>query len=133
MLCQFLLYGNVNQMYIYMCVCVCVCVCIERYIYTHIYIHDFSGILPIYITQSIEQSSLCYTVVSHQLSIVSVVEYTCQPQSPNSSHPCFPSGTCKFVLYLFFILYLFYSVLFEFEPQHSPQRFTPGNLLTLAG
>ena len=39
--------------------------------------------------QSIEQSSLCYTVGSHQLStlyIVSIV-YICQSPSPSSSHP----------------------------------------------
>ena len=39
--------------------------------------------------QSIEQSSLCYTVGSHWLSILYIVliVYMCQSQSPSSSHP----------------------------------------------
>ena len=39
--------------------------------------------------QSIQQSSLCYTVSSRQLSILYTVSivYMCQSQSPNSSHP----------------------------------------------
>ena len=39
--------------------------------------------------QSDEQSSLCYTVGSHQLSILYIVStvYICQSQSPNSSYP----------------------------------------------
>ena len=38
--------------------------------------------------QSTEQSSLCYAVGSHQLSILYIVSivYICQSQSPNSSH-----------------------------------------------
>ena len=41
--------------------------------------------------QSIGQSYLCYTVGFHQLSIVYIVEYICQSQSPNSSlHHPFP-------------------------------------------
>ena len=38
--------------------------------------------------QSIEQSSLCYTVGSHKLSILYIVSilYICQSQYPNSSH-----------------------------------------------
>ena len=51
--------------------------------------------------QSIEQSSLCYTVASHQLCILYIVSkvYICQSQSPNSSHPPFPLGIHTFVLY----------------------------------
>ena len=33
MLCWFLLYNKVNQLYIYVCVCVCICVCVYIYIY----------------------------------------------------------------------------------------------------
>ena len=40
--------------------------------------------------QSTEQSSLCYIVGSHQLSVLYIVVYICQSQSPNSSHPSFP-------------------------------------------
>ena len=72
MLCQFLLYSKMNQLYIY------------------IYPLFFLDFLPIQVTtESIEYSSLSYRVVSHQLSTlypVSVV-YICQSQSPNSSHP----------------------------------------------
>ena len=35
--------------------------------------------------QSIQSSSLCYTAGSHQLSILYIVVYICQSQSPNSS------------------------------------------------
>ena len=37
--------------------------------------------------QSIEQSSLCYTAGSYQLSILRIVVYICQSQSPNLSLP----------------------------------------------
>ena len=40
--------------------------------------------------ESTEQSSLCYTVCSHQLSVLYIVLYICQSQSPNPSHPLFP-------------------------------------------
>ena len=35
-------------------------------------------------------SSLCYTAVSYQLSILCILVYICQSQSPNSSHPSSP-------------------------------------------
>ena len=54
--------------------------------------------------QSTEQSSLSYTVHSHQLSILYIVSivYVCQSQSPNSSHPhpISPLGVHTFVLYI---------------------------------
>ena len=40
MLCQFLVYNKVIQLYIYIYICICVCVCI--YIYIHILFHIFS-------------------------------------------------------------------------------------------
>ena len=41
--------------------------------------------------QSTEQSSVCYTVGSHQLPILYIVVYICHFQSPNSSHlPWYP-------------------------------------------
>ena len=49
--------------------------------------------------QSTEQSSLCCTVGSHQLSILYVVVCICQSQSPSSSHPSPPHlVTVKFVV-----------------------------------
>ena len=52
--------------------------------------------------QSTEQSSLCYTVGSHQLSVLYIVVYICQSQSPNSSHtsPFQTLGIHMFVLYV---------------------------------
>ena len=40
--------------------------------------------------QSFEQSFVCYTAGSHQLSILYIV-YICQSQFPSSSHSLFPS------------------------------------------
>ena len=59
--------------------------------------------LPCRTPQCIKQSSLCYTLCSHQLSILYIVSilYMCQSQSPNSSHPTpFPLGIHTFVLYI---------------------------------
>ena len=50
--------------------------------------------------QNIEQRSLCYTVGSHQLSVLYIVVYICQSQSPNSSQPFFPLDIHTFVLYV---------------------------------
>ena len=53
--------------------------------------------------QSTEQSFLCYTVGSHQLSILYIesIVYICQSQSPNSSHHSpLPIGNHQFVLYI---------------------------------
>ena len=48
--------------------------------------------------QSIEQSSLCYTVGPHQLSILYIAVCICQSQSLNLSlPPLFPIGNHKFV------------------------------------
>ena len=53
----------------------------------HIHISTLLKILFSYRSlQSIEQSSLCYTVGSYQSSILYTSVYTCQSQSPNSSH-----------------------------------------------
>ena len=56
--------------------------------------------------QSTEQSSLCYAVGSHQLSILYIVVYICQSQSPKSSHtlpfpPWYPY-ICSLCLCLYF-------------------------------
>ena len=53
--------------------------------------------------QCIKQSSLCYTVGSHQLSILCILSavYMCQCQSPNLSHPTpLPFSIHMFVLYV---------------------------------
>ena len=77
MLCQLLLHSKMDQSYIY------------------IYIYISPPFWTSFLFRSprcIKQSSLCYTVCSHQLSILYIVSivYRCQPQSPNSSHPHFP-------------------------------------------
>ena len=72
---QFLLYSNVNQLYVY------------------IYRAPFSLLFfPFRSPQSTEKSSLCYRVGSLQLSVLYVVVYICQ--SPSSSH----SLLCSFNL-----------------------------------
>ena len=74
MLCQFLLYNKVNQLYV------------------HIYplplkLPSYSSLIPPRRTwQSTELSSLCYITASYQLSVLHMVVYLCQSQSPNSSH-----------------------------------------------
>ena len=54
--------------------------------------------------KSTKQSSLCYTVGSHQLSILYILVYICQSQSPSSSHPPFPPW-CPYVCSLHLCLY----------------------------
>ena len=56
----------------------------HRYTYIPLFWISFSFRSP----SSIKQSSLCYTVGSHQLSILYIVStvYVCQSQSLNSSH-----------------------------------------------
>ena len=69
----------------------------------HIHIPPLFWIsFPFRSPQSIEQRSLCYTVCSHQLSILYIVliVYICQSQSPNSSYPPFLLGMRMFVLYI---------------------------------
>ena len=68
----------------------------------HIHISPLFWIsFPFRSLQSIQQSSLCYTVGSHQLSILYIVSivYICQSPFPNSSHSPFPLGVHTFVLY----------------------------------
>ena len=76
---QFLLCNKVNQLYIYS---------LFFRFYSHISLH------------SIEQSSLCYTVGSYQLSILYIVAYICQSPSPSLSLLPFPLGNHKFVFYI---------------------------------
>ena len=47
----------------------------------------FQILFPYRSLQSIEQSSLCYTVGPYQSSILYIVVYICQSQSPNLSLP----------------------------------------------
>ena len=66
----------------------------------HIHISTLFQILfPSRSLQSIEQSSLCYTVGSYWLSILHIVVCLCQSQSPSLS-PSFPPGNHKFVFYI---------------------------------
>ena len=90
-----------------------------------IYIRISSAFLdfpPFRLPQSTEQSPLCYTVGSLQLSVLYIAVYICQSQSPNSSHPLSPIGNHKFVLYIyvsFSALHLSSSVPFFYIPHIS--------------
>ena len=80
MLCQFLLYNGVNELYVYIYP---LCLGPPSPPPSH----------PSRSLQSTELSSLCYTAGSYQLSILHMVVYICQSQSPNS----YPSmSTCRF-------------------------------------
>ena len=68
---------------------------------------------------------LCYTVVSHQLSLLYVVVYNCQSQLPNFSQPPFPSwcpyicflvSICLYVCVFISALQIVSSVLFFYIP-----------------
>ena len=65
-----------------------------RFLYSkmnQLYVYIFPLFLwisfPFRSPQSLKQSFLGYTVGSHQLSILYIAVYICQPQSPSSSHP----------------------------------------------
>ena len=73
--------------------------------------------------QSIEQSSLCYTAGSHQISVLYIV-CICQSQSPNSSHPAqihflkielYYIYCCMFCCFILFVFYLIKSLLLSGE------------------
>ena len=85
--CQFLLYNQVNQLYVY-----------TYPLPSWISLSPFTT-PPFRSPQSMEQSSLCSTVGSHQSSVSYIVLYICQSQSipPSSSSP----GVRTFVLYIF--------------------------------
>ena len=69
---QFLLYSEVNQPYVY--------------------IYPLPSGFPSHLGHHRALSSFpCYIAGSHQISIPYTVVYTCQSQSPNSSHPTFPA------------------------------------------
>ena len=62
-----------------------------------LYIHSFSDSFPYRLLENIKYSSLCYIVGPFQLSILSIVVYICQSQSPNLSLlSTFPFGNHKF-------------------------------------
>ena len=71
--------------------------------------------------QSIAQSSLCYTVGSHQLSILYIVVYICQSQTPNSFCPSlFPPWypyicSLHLCLYFCFVNKIIYTKFFGFH------------------
>ena len=86
--------------------------------HTHIY-PLFMIFFPFRSPQNTEESSLGYTVCSHQLSILSIVSimYMSQSQSPNSSHPStfspLLSNVCSLCVCLYFcfaykIIYTFF-------------------------
>ena len=98
MLCQFLLYNKVNQLYVYM--------------YPHIpSLLRFPPTLPIpplqVVTKHRADLPLCYAAASHQLSILHLVVYLCQCYSLTSPQLPLPPCVIKSVLYVYvFILAL---------------------------
>ena len=96
MVCQFLLYNRVNQLYIY--------------IYSHIpSLLRLPPTLPIPPLQVVtkhqadlpELISLCYAAASHQLSLLHLVVYVCQCKSLTSSHLTLPPPhVLKSILYV---------------------------------
>ena len=74
MLHQFLLYSKVNQHQV------------SPFGLYNIYLLFWIS-FPFRSLQSINQSSLCYTVNSHQSSILYIIVYICQPYSPKSCQP----------------------------------------------
>ena len=64
-----------------------------------------SSLLP----QSIKQSSLCYMVGSHQISILCIIVYICQSQHPISSHPSFPPLVSIHLFYISVSLFLLFK------------------------
>ena len=84
-LCQFLLYDEVNQLYVYIP-----------------FLLDLlpTSIPPPRSSQSTKLSSLCYTIASQQLSILHMVVYTCQSQSPHLSHPPLLPCVHRSILYI---------------------------------
>ena len=103
MVCQFLLYNKVNQLYIYICI----------YLYMYVAITYISPCLlplvspshpplshPSRWSQSTELISLCYVAASHQLSILHLVVYICPCHSLTSAHLTLPPPGVKSILYV---------------------------------
>ena len=93
---------EVIYVYVYTYICIYI-----FFIYVYIKIPLFWISFPFRSPQCIKQSSLCYTVCSHQLSILYIVSivYICQSQSPNSSQPYLPPWypyICSLRLCLYF-------------------------------
>ena len=110
MLCQFLLYNEVNQIYIYT------------------YIVFFQLLFQYRSVQSIEQSSSCCTVSPYQCSILYIAVCICQPQSPSLSLlPHLPPGNYQFVFYICSSMYavqlsalvLFFKMEYALKNQHN--------------
>ena len=91
MVCQFLLYNKVNQLYIY----------IHPHISSLLCLPPTLRIPPPKWTQSTELISLYYTAASHQLSILPLVVYICPCYSLTSSHLILPPPhVLKSILYV---------------------------------
>ena len=88
--------GVQQSEYIYMCVCVYIYpFLIQFYIYIYIYLHSF---FPYRLLQSIEQTSLCYTVGPCQISVLYIQQCVYVNHIPYfipRPHG-FPFGNCKF-------------------------------------
>ena len=77
-----------SAVYVYIHTYIHTCAHTHTHIYIYIYIHthththtlSFWISLPFMSPQSIKSSSLCYTVGSHQLSVLCIIVYICQSQ-----------------------------------------------------
>ena len=68
--------------------------------YTYIYFFFFKILFPYRPLQSFKQSSMCCSAVSYYLSILYIVVYIHQSQSPNLSLPHLSPDNHKFVSYI---------------------------------
>ena len=81
MLCQFLLYSIMTQSL--------------WVVYTHA--HSFFYIIVHHVlSQDIGYNSLCCTVGPHYLSILNIIVYICQPQTPTPPHSL-PPPPCLYL------------------------------------
>ena len=91
MVCQFLLYNKVNQLYIYIYPHVSSLLCLPPTL----------PIPPPRWSQSTQLISLCYAAASHQLSILHLVVYICQCHPLTSSQLTLPPPrVLKSILYV---------------------------------
>ena len=91
MVCWFLLYNKVNQLYIY----------IYPHISSLLHLPPTLPIDPSRWSQSPELTSLCYVAASHYLSILHLVVYICPCHSLTSSQLTLPPPhVLKSILYI---------------------------------
>ena len=91
MVCQFLLYNKVNQLYVY----------IYLHISSLLHLPPTLPIPALQVVTSTELISLCYAAASHQLSLLHLVVYICPCHSLTSSQLTLPPPcVLKSILYV---------------------------------